>query len=523
MSQPVSAAPAAPARPSVLDDRALFGHPRGLGLLFVVEMWERFSYYGMRAFLVLYLVHALSWSDRRAASLYGIYTSAVYLTPLVGGYLADRFIGTRRSVVLGSIIIALGHFCLAIPAMPTFYVGLGLIIAGTGFFKPNAATMVGQIYRPGDPRRDSGFTIYYMGVNAGAFLGPIICGLLAESIGWHWGFGAAGVGMVAGLITYLVWREKYLPGIGVKAEGVEAAATAGHADADLQMLVHGAAGALAGGAVAWLIAGLAAYPILIGVAIGAVMAITILGTHGADRRRVLAIYLAAVFVVFFWTAYEQAGSSMNLFADRHTDLEALGRKWPASWFQSFNPILILLLAPAFAGLWAWLNRRGKEPSTALKMVFGLALLGVGFLFLVAGGKRADAGVLVSPMWLSLAYLFHTFGELCLSPVGLSYVSRMAPARFASLLMAAWYLANTIANLLAGALAGLTPGPGEEHAATSTAGGLAGWLQSTSSTNGGFFSIFVVIAFVGAALMLVFVPVLKRLTSSVDGKKEQAAG
>jgi POT family proton-dependent oligopeptide transporter len=520
---PAAASPS-PARPTVLDDRALFGHPRGLGLLFVVEMWERFSYYGMRAFLVLYLVHALRWTDRNAASLYGMYTSAVYLTPLIGGYLADRFIGTRRSVVLGSIVIALGHFSLAIPSMATFYLGLALIIAGTGFFKPNAATMVGQIYRQGDPRRDSGFTIYYMGVNAGAFLGPIICGLLAENIGWHWGFGAAGVGMVAGLITYLVWREKYLPGIGVKAEGVGEAATAAHAGAagaDLMMLIHGAAGAVVGGVVAWLIAGLAAYPMLIGIAIGAVMAITILGTHGAERRRVVAIYLAAVFVVFFWTAYEQAGSSMNLFADRHTDLEAFGRKWPASWFQSFNPILILILAPVFAGIWAALSRRGKEPSTALKMVFGLGLLGVGFLFLVAGGKRADTGALVSPMWLSLAYLFHTFGELCLSPVGLSYVSRMAPARFASLLMAAWYLANTIANLLAGALAGLTPTPGQEQAATAS-GGLAGWLQNASATNGGFFSIFVVISFVGAALMLVFVPMLKRLAESVDGKKDQTA-
>jgi len=521
VSQPVPADRGASAtHPDVLDDRALLGHPRGLGLLFVVEMWERFSYYGMRAFLVLYLVHALEWPDRRAAGLYGLYTSAVYLTPLLGGYLADRFIGTRRSVVLGSIVIALGHFCLAVPSMATFYLGLGLIIAGTGFFKPNAATMVGQIYRQSDPRRDSGFTIYYMGVNAGAFLGPIICGLLAENVGWHFGFAAAGVGMVAGLVTYLVWRDKYLPGIGVRAEGVPGVSERAGSDADAMMVVHGAGGAAVGLAVAWLIAGGALYPLLLGAAIGTVMAITILGTRGEERRRVLAIYLAAVFVVFFWTAYEQAGSSMNLFADRHTDLVVWGRKWPASWFQSFNPILILVLAPAFAGVWAFLGRRGREPSTALKMVFGLALLGVGFLFLVEGGRRADSGVLVSPMWLSLAYLFHTFGELCLSPVGLSYVSRMAPARYASLLMGAWYLANTIANLLAGALAGLTPTPGQAHVENAS-GGLVGWLQRSSATNGGFFSIFVVIGFVGAALMLLFVPLLGRLTASVDGKARAA--
>ncbi len=521
MPQPVSSAPAVTAGPSVLDDRALLGHPRGLGLLFAVEMWERFSYYGMRAFLVLYLVHALGWSDRNAASLYGMYTSAVYLTPLVGGYLADRFIGTRRSVVLGSAVIALGHFSLAIPSTVTFYLGLGLIIAGTGFFKPNAATMVGQLYRPGDPRRDSGFTIYYMGVNAGALIGPLICGWLAESVGWHWGFGAAGVGMVAGLIMYLVWRNTYLPGIGVKPEAGPGPAAGTHAGADAGVILHGAAGAVAGAVLAWLAAGWAVYPILLGTGIGGVAAITILGTKGAERRRVLAIYLTALFVVFFWTAYEQAGSSMNLFADRHTDMVILGHKWPASWFQSFNPLLIIPLAMAFAALWGWLGRRGREPSTPLKMVFGLALLGAGFLFLVAGGRRADAGVLVSPMWLALAYLFHTLGELCLAPVGLSYVSRMAPARFASLLMAAYYLANAVANLLAGTLAGLTPTPGQEHAVS--AAGIAGWLQRTSATNGGFFSIFVVIAFVGAALMLVFVPVLKRLTASVDGKKEQAAG
>lgn len=215
--------PAEPiARPDILDDRSLLGHPRGLGLLFVVEMWERFSYYGMRAFLVLYLVKALKWPDAHATSLYGTYTSLVYLTPLIGGYLADRVIGTRRSLVLGGAIIALGHFCLAFNGMTAFYLGLGLIIIGTGFFKSNAATMVGQLYRPGDSRRDAGFTIYYMGVNLGAFLGPLLCGLLAEKVGWHWGFGAAGVGMVAGLATYLVYREKYLPGIGQRSGGSRA-------------------------------------------------------------------------------------------------------------------------------------------------------------------------------------------------------------------------------------------------------------------------------------------------------------
>lgn len=513
MSNAPAAAPTA--RPDVLDDRSLLGHPRGLGLLFFVEMWERFSYYGMRAFLVLYLVNALRWGDQRAASLYGTYTSLVYLTPLIGGYLADRFIGTRRSVVLGGVLIALGHFSLAFPSMAMFNLGLGLIIAGTGFFKPNAAAMVGQIYRPGDSRRDAGFTIYYMGVNLGAFLGPVICGPLAQRVSWHVGFAMAGVGMVAGLILYLWLREKYLPGIGVRPEGGHHAGEGQPAHADGMMLVHGAIGCAVGAAVAWILGGLSLYPMLLGAAVGGAILVTVLGTHGDERKRVFALFLAAFFVVFFWTAYEQAGSSMNLFADRHTDMGGL----PSSVFQSVNPLMILVLAPAYAALWAFLGRRSKEPSTALKMVLGLVLLGLGFLFLVEGGRRADGGVLVSPWWLTLAYLFHTLGELCLSPVGLSYVSRIAPARFASLLMGAWYLANTIANKLAGALAGLTPEPGQAAASPGT--GLAGYLQGVSATNGGFFSIFVVISFAGAALMLLFVPLLKRLTASVDGKKAAA--
>jgi POT family proton-dependent oligopeptide transporter len=507
VSQPAAESPTA--RPDILDDRSLLGHPKGLGLLFIVEMWERFSYYGMRAILVLYLVNALKWSSQSAAGLYGTYTSLVYLTPLIGGYLADRLIGTRRSLVAGAIIIALGHFCLAFPSMTMFYVGLGLIIVGTGFFKSNAATMVGQIYRPGDKRRDAGFTIYYMGVNLGAFLGPVVCGPLAQRVDWHWGFAMAGVGMVVGLGLYLWLRDTYLPGIGVRAEGVEAAKLHAGGHTDGMTLAYGLVGGVAGAAVAFALGGLSLYPMLLGAAVGAVMLVTILGSQGEERRRVLALFLAAFFVVFFWTAYEQAGSSMNLFADQHTDMAGI----PSTLFQSLNPLMILVLAPVFAGLWVALGRRGKEPSTPLKMALGLFLLGIGFVFLVEGGRRADAGVLVSPWWLTLAYLFHTLGELCLSPVGLSYVSKIAPARYASLLMGAWYLANTIANKLAGTLAGLTPTPGEAPAAAGA--GLVGYLQRVSQTNGGFFSIFVVISFAGGALMLVFVPLLKRLTASAD--------
>ncbi len=497
------------AHSAVFEDRSLLGHPRGLGLLFVTEMWERFSYYGMRALLVLYLVNALRWDTARAASLYGTYTMAVYLTPLVGGYLADRWIGTRRSLVLGGAIIAAGHFCLAFASMATFYAGLALIVVGTGFFKPNVSTQVGEMYRQGDPRRDSAFTIFYMGVNAGAFLGPIVCGYLAQSgrFGWHWGFAAAGVGMVLGLAAYLYGRERYLPGVGLGAARKAAERAAGRGRGGRTPL-HAAAGAAAGAVAAALLGGLSGFGILVGLAVGATFGMTVLGTHGEERRRVLALFVMVFFVIFFWAAYEQAGSSMNLFADKNTDLRVLGWQVPSSWFQSFNPLAILVFAPVFAAAWPALARRGREPSTALKMVLGLFLLGVGFLFMVEGGRRADGGGLVSPAWLALAYLFHTFGELCLSPVGLSYVTKLAPARFASLLMGAWFLANAAANKIAGALAGFTPLPGETRAAG--AGGLAGFLQDVSATNLGFYSIFVVSSFAAAALMLLFVPLLKRL-------------
>jgi POT family proton-dependent oligopeptide transporter len=502
-------------RPAMLDDRALFGHPRGLGLLFITEMWERFSYYGMRAILVLYLVNALKWDTAHAANLYGTYTMLVYLTPVIGGYLADRIIGTHRSLVIGSIIIALGHFTLAFPGMTAFYAGLGLIILGTGFFKANVSTMVGQIYPPGDARRDAGFTIFYVGINTGAFLGPIVCGYLAQnpSYGWHWGFAAAGVGMVFGLIGYLWGREKYLPGIGVSADRSDVASHAVSETAESgNPIVHGAIGAVLGGAVGYFLGGGSLLGLLMGLVIGAALTITVLGTQGEERKRVIALFIVVFFVIFFWAAYEQTGSSMNLFADKNTDLRAGSFNIPSSWFQSVNPFIIVTFAPIFAWMWTALGRSGKEPSTALKMVLGLALLATGFVFMVIGGARADTGVLVSPFWLCAAYAFHTWGELCLSPVGLSYVTKVAPVKFASLLMGVWYLANAAANKIAGSLAAYTPTPGE--APQAAAAGIGGLIQKWSATNHGFYMIFVVAGFAAAAIMLLFVPLLKRMTASV---------
>ena len=438
-----------PASRGLLDDRALFGHPRGLGLLFCTEMWERFSYYGMRALLILYLVNALGWSTARAANLYGTYTGLVYFTPLLGGWLADRVLGTRRSLVIGGMVIALGHFTLAVPTMPAFYAGLVLIVLGTGLFKPNVSTMVGQLYAAGDPRRDAGFTIFYMGINVGAFLGPIVCGYLAQTagFGWHWGFAAAGVGMLLGLLVYVLLRERYLPGIGVSS----AHATARRGGAPLAPAAD-------------------------------------------DARRVLALLIVALFVVGFWAAYDQAGSSMNLFADRNTRLTVGDITLRSTWFQSVPALFVLLFAPVFAVLWSRLRRRGREPSTPRKMAIGLLLLSAGFVVLAFGAHQADAGVKVSPLWLVGAYLLHVMGELCLSPVGLSYVTKVAPARFASLLMGVWFLANAVADKLAGSLAA---------------------LMDSMSSLAAFFALFIAIAGGAGLLMLFVVPLLERLAPTTD--------
>ena len=387
--------------------------PPGLFLLFGVEMWERFSYYGMRAFLVLFLVSTaggFGWSKQEASNLYGWYIGLVYLTPLLGGYLADRFLGTHRAIIIGSIVIASGHFCLAVPSRPTFFLGLALIILGTGFFKSNISTMVGQLYQPGDRRRDPAFTIFYMGINTGAAVGPIICGYLAESkrFGWHWGFGAAGVGMVAGLVTYLLLKKRYLPGIGEVPAG-RVAERAGHVHQPLS-------------SEEW---------------------------HG-----IAAIAILAFFNIFFWVAFEQAGSSMNFFAKERTELHFLGIDFLAPYFQSVNPIAIVVLAPVFAWMWGRLAARGREPSTPVKFATGLFLMSASFAIMVVAGRLSDAGARVSPLWLIATYVLQTCGELCLSPVGLSMVTKLAPARFASLMMGIWFFAFFVSDRCSGILAGL---------------------------------------------------------------------
>lgn len=510
MTSPITAG-----RAAAVQDRAFFGHPRGLGLLFLTEMWERFSYYGMRALLVLYLVNALQWDKARAASLYGTYTMLVYLTPLIGGYIADRFLGTHRALLIGGAIIASGHFVLALPGMNAFYAGLGLVIIGTGFFKANVSTMVGQLYEKGDERRDSGFTLFYMGINTGGALGPLICGYLAQNdrFGWHYGFAAAGVGMVCGLIMYASQKRKFLGDIGDTPTGSTKITPMSGEKLDDRSTVNGIIGTVIGGGLALLLSG-GILGVIIGATIGAALAISILGTAGEERNRVIALFIVSFFVVFFWAAFEQAGSSMNLFADKFTDLNLGSFTMPSSWFQSINSTFIIIFAPIMAAVWLSLGKRQAEPSTPLKMSIGLALIGLGFLLLAVGGGRADAGIKVSPLWLVGAYLLHSIGELCLSPVGLSYVTRMAPVKFASLLMGVWFLANAAANKVAGFLAGYTPLPGETPGAVQP--GLGGYIQQLSATNKGFFTIFVVTSLSASVVMLACVPLLKRLTRSVKG-------
>ncbi len=408
------------ALPQTLDRIPAFrAQPRGLALLFLVEMWERYSYYGMRALLVLFLVAdaeqgGMGWDSESASRLYGWYTGLVYLTPILGGYLADRYLGTHRALLWGGALITLGHFSLAFETESGFYAGLTLLIAGTGLFKPNVSTMVGQLYAPLDARRDAGFTLFYVGINLGALIGPLVCGYLAQSprYGWGYGFGAAGIGMLFGLALYGLAKRRYLGELG--AQPMRRPSTQG--------------GAL---------------------------------TRN-ERSRVLAILILAFFVTFFWLAFEQAGSSMTLFAERSTDRSRPGwlSEWlpegpiPSAWFQSVNPAFILVLAPFFSLLWMRLAARDREPGTPVKMALGLMLLASGFAVLVLGAYLSDQGTKVSPGWLVATYFLHTCGELCLSPVGLSCVTRIAPLRFAAMLMGTWFLSSFAANLLAGYLAGM---------------------------------------------------------------------
>jgi POT family proton-dependent oligopeptide transporter len=444
--------------PAAQWDRAFFGHPRGLNTLFFTEMWERFSYYGNRAILILYMVAAtstggLGFSTAKAGAVYGLYASMAYLSNLPGGWVADRITGHRRAVLLGGILIALGQFCLATPLTSLFYVGLGLIIVGTGLLKPNISTMVGELYQKDDPRRDGGFSIFYMGINIGALISPLVCGYLGENVNWHYGFLAAGICMSLGVVQYLA-RGQFLGTAGLRYSG-----TPGDKRLFQRSLMMVA-----------VLAVVEAMLVMTGVvnisaaelsdSFGLILAavtiafftwlFTAKGYTPAERRNFWVVLILFIGSTMFWAAYEQAGSTLNLFAERNTNLHAWDMTvvglFRASYLQSFNSAFLVVLAPVFA--WIWTSLGKKDPNSTTKFSLGLFLVAAGYAILipVAGGTA------VSPWFLTLTYLLHTIGELCLSPVGLSAMTKLAPARIGGLIMGVWFLSISVGNYIAGEVA-----------------------------------------------------------------------
>ena len=445
-------------------DQGFFGHPRGLSTLFFTELWERFSYYGMRALLILFMTATpaaggLGFDTGTAGAVYGLYTSMVYMMSLPGGWIADRLIGQQTAVLWGGVLIMLGHFSMAVPSLTTFYLGLLLIVLGTGLLKPNVSAIVGQIYAPDDVRRDAGFSIFYMGINIGGFTAPLVCGYLGQRVDWHLGFGAAGIGMAIGLIQYQLGRRH----LG-EAGRAPAPAASPEASAQLRARTLAIAGGifgllmlvLAGGALGWWTVS----PIGVADAAGYVLLLTVVVFFGwlyfvadwtpQERSRLYAVGVFFLAASLFWSLFEQAGSTLNLFAERATDSTLFGIDVPSSYFQSLNSLYIIALAPVFAWLWIWLGPR--EPSSTIKFALGLIQVGLGFAVLVVAAQLSAQGVRVSPMWLAVTYLLHTSGELCLSPVGLSVMTKLAPARIVGLMMGIWFLAASVGNYIGGRLA-----------------------------------------------------------------------
>ena len=405
-----------------LDDQPqLFGHPIGLYVLFFTEMWERFSYYGMRAILVLYVTTktmdanpGLGWSTGKALSLYGTYTMLVYVMSIPGGLIADKLLGQKKAVLWGGVILVLGHSVLAVTQDWAFYTGLGLIILGVGLLKPNISTMVGGLYKPGDERRDKGFTIFYIGINIGAFLSGIIVGYVGEKIGWHYGFGLAGIGMLLGLVVYM-WGQKYLKGVGDFIGDADNPDKA-HANRPLTKI---------------------------------------------EKDRMLVMFLSFLLIIVFWGAFEQAGGLMNLYANEKTDRMLMGFEVPASWFQSVNAFFIITLGTAVAGFWYKWKLKGREGSSLFKMAIGIIIMGVGFLFMRFAAEQYEALGSSAMYWLVFAYLLHTIGELCASPVALSFITKLAPVKYASFMMGAYFAATGLGNKMAGLIGASAEGAGEK--------------------------------------------------------------
>ncbi len=470
------------------------GHPKGLYVLFFTEMWERFSYYGMRAILVLFMTKMLAFDSKFASGIYGNFTALVYLTPLIGGFISDRYLGNRKSIMAGGITMAIGQFILFFCAslvhtnmslcQTMFVIGLTALVIGNGLFKPNISTMVNQLYSPGDKRVDAAFSIFYMGINLGAFFSPLICGSLAEKVDYKWGFFAAGVGMTCGLIVFQMLKNKYIvtaagEQIGIKPNKAVQREEVVPVDREEDLTQSPMAAATAkpefsmGRVILWLaIYGVLWFIFMYFVGfnwISTLVFSTSIAAAGfiitdptlskVDRDRIIVIYIAAFFVIFFWSAFEQAGASLTLFADQQTERHMFGWEMPTSWFQSVNPLAIIVFAPVFAAIWTKLGKKNMEPASPVKQALGLFLLCIGYFVIAVGVRGVDGATKASIFWLLGMYVLHTFGELCLSPIGLSMVARLAPIRLASLLMGVWFLANAMANDFAGMLSKLYPEAG----------------------------------------------------------------
>ena len=499
--------------------KELFGHPVGLYILFFTEMWERFSYYGMRAILVLYLVSAttegnagLGWTQAEALALYGWYTMLVYVASIPGGILADKVFGQKRAVLIGGIVLVAGHGILAVEQMWAFYTGLALIIAGVGFLKPNISTMVGGLYKEGDIRRDKGFTIFYIGINLGAFLSSLIVGYVGENIGWHYGFGLAGIAMALGLIVYLV-GQKHLKNVGNLLSKVERdeGASLGNLFQDLfksplqlviSLILLGAS--LAGFYYMGIAYGLLF--IFLTLVISMMMMVYKDLTTKVMKDRYVVMLLSFILVIVFWGAFEQAGGLMNIYALDNTDrtlpfsLPLIGNEVPASWFQSLNAMFIIIFGLVVANFWARRKLKNKEASSIFKMATGVIIMGLGFVFMVFAALQFEANGSSAMYWLVLAYLLHTIGELCTSPVALSFITKLAPVRYASLMMGVYFAATGLGNKVAGIV-------GE---AASEAGDIV------------IFSGITIFTVVFASIVLIMLKPLKRLTHGAEDNERELA-
>ena len=506
------------------------GHPKGLYFVFTTAMSERISYYGMRAIFTLYLIKALLMDKELASSIYGNYTGLVYLTPLIGGYVADRYWGMRRSILWGAILMLAGQMFMFFSALYyqnseiahwLMYIGLASLIFGNGFFKPNITTMVGSLYEPGDKRLDAAYTIFYMGVNVGAFIAPLLVGYLGDTgnpADFKWGFLAAAVGMFLSLILFIGWKNKFLIGPNGEQLGLVAASKVESNKSEKDKAPAKSSSQNIKEFIIWAFGLVALFSLfhfafefdLIGAFIFSLCivipayVITDRSLTKIEKQRIAVIYMIAFFVIFFWAAFEQAGASLTYFADEQTNRDIFGWTMPASYFQSFNPVFVVVFAPLMSWLWLKLGSKNMEPASPTKQAMGLFLLSVGYLVIALGVHGVEPGVKVSIMWLTGLYFIHSMGELMLSPIGLSMVNKLAPIRFASLLMGIWYLSMATANKFAGMLSGLYPEAGKPKS----------FIGFEIATMYDFFMLFVIISGVAAVILFGLSKWLQKLMHGV---------